>query len=91
VGSLKFASPLRKCHRVIRDRILHSGWLGRYPILHSAARRRRLSRGSTDVSLLNRTVGIVDLNRPIVLDEAQFPEFVHEEIDPGPRCANHLR
>ena len=27
----------------------------------------------------------------VVLDEAQFPEFVHEEIDPGPRRANHLR
>jgi hypothetical protein len=25
------------------------------------------------------------------LDEAQFPEFVHEKIDPGPRCANHRR
>jgi hypothetical protein len=24
------------------------------------------------------------------LDEAQFSEFVHEEIDPGPRRANHL-
>ena len=27
----------------------------------------------------------------VVLDEAQFPEFVHEKIDPGPRRANHLR
>ncbi len=27
----------------------------------------------------------------VVLDEAQFPEFVHEKIDPGPRGANHLR
>ena len=35
--------------------------------------------------------GIVDLDLAVVLDEAQFPEFVHEEIDPGPRCANHLR
>jgi hypothetical protein len=31
------------------------------------------------------------LNLAIVLDEAQFPEFVHEKIDPGPRYANHLR
>jgi hypothetical protein len=35
--------------------------------------------------------GIVHLNLAVVLDEAQFPEFVHEEIDSGPRCANHLR
>ncbi len=35
--------------------------------------------------------GIVDLNLPVVLNEAQFPEFVHEKIDPGPCCANHLR
>ena len=27
----------------------------------------------------------------VVLDEAQLPEFVHEKIDPGPRCANHPR
>ena len=27
----------------------------------------------------------------VVLDEAQLPEFVHEEIDPRPRCADHLR
>jgi hypothetical protein len=35
--------------------------------------------------------GIVDLNLAVVLDEAQFPEFVHERIDSGARCANHLR
>ena len=33
----------------------------------------------------------MDLNLAVVFDEAQFPEFVHEKIDPGPRCANHLR
>jgi hypothetical protein len=27
----------------------------------------------------------------IVLDEAQFPEFVHEKTNPGARCANHSR
>ena len=26
----------------------------------------------------------------VILNEAQFPEFVHEEIDSGVRCANHL-
>jgi hypothetical protein len=25
------------------------------------------------------------------MDEAQFPEFVHEKIHPRPRCANHFR
>jgi hypothetical protein len=39
----------------------------------------------------NTEEGIVDLNLAIVLDEAQFPEFVHEKIDTGPCCANHLR
>src|SRR5450631_3902307 len=26
-----------------------------------------------------------------VLDKTPFSEFIHEEIDPGPRCPNHLR
>ena len=33
----------------------------------------------------------VDVDLPVVFDEAQFPEFVHEEIDSRPRRANHLR
>ena len=39
----------------------------------------------------NAEEGIVDVDLPVVLDEAQSPEFVHEKIDPGPRCANHPR
>ena len=27
----------------------------------------------------------------VVLDEAQFSEFVHEEIDSGARCPDHFR
>jgi hypothetical protein len=27
----------------------------------------------------------------IVSNEAQFPEFIHEKIDPGARGANHFR
>jgi hypothetical protein len=38
----------------------------------------------------NTEEGIVDVDLSVVLDEAQFPEFVHEKIDPGPRCPNHL-
>src|SRR5712664_3267013 len=34
---------------------------------------------------------IVDVDLAVVLDKAQFPEFVHEKIDAGPRCADHLR
>ena len=35
---------------------------------------------------------IVDVDHPaVVLDEAPFPEFVHEKIDPRPRCADHFR
>jgi len=39
----------------------------------------------------NAQEGIIDVDLAVVLDEAQFPEFVHEKIDPGPRRANHLR
>src|SRR5579863_3406369 len=35
--------------------------------------------------------GIVDVDLAVVFDEAQFPKFVHEEIDPRTRCANDLR
>jgi hypothetical protein len=35
--------------------------------------------------------GTVDVKPAIVTNEAQFPELIHEEIDPGARCANHLR
>ena len=32
---------------------------------------------------------IVDVNFADVFDEAQFPEFVHEEIDPRPGGPDH--
>jgi hypothetical protein len=32
----------------------------------------------------------IDLNPAVVPDEAQLLEFVHEQIDARPRCANHL-
>jgi len=32
----------------------------------------------------------IDLKIAVVLDEAQFPELIHEKIDAGTRCANHL-
>src|SRR6202034_856905 len=35
--------------------------------------------------------GIVDVDLAVILNEAKFPEFVHEKIDSGPRCADHLR
>src|SRR5467141_5101136 len=35
--------------------------------------------------------GIVDVDLAVVLDEPEFPEFVHEKIDPRPRCPDHLR
>ena len=34
--------------------------------------------------------GVVDVQPAVILDEAQFPEFVHEKIDPRPRCTDHL-
>ena len=33
----------------------------------------------------------VDFNPSVVFDETQFPELVHEKIDPRARCADHLR
>ena len=39
----------------------------------------------------NAQKGIVDADLAVVLDKAQFPEFIHEKIDPRPRCANHFR
>src|SRR6266478_2073675 len=39
----------------------------------------------------NTQEGIVDVDLAVVLDESQFPEFVHEKIDPRPRCPDHLR
>ena len=27
----------------------------------------------------------------VVLNEAEFPEFIHEKVDPGARGANHFR
>src|SRR6267378_8501317 len=39
----------------------------------------------------NTQEGIVDVDLAVVLDESEFPEFVHEKIDPRPRCANHFR
>jgi hypothetical protein len=33
----------------------------------------------------------VEPESAMVVNEAQFPEFVHEETDPRARCANHFR
>ena len=35
--------------------------------------------------------GIVNVKSAIVVNEAQFLEFSHEEVYPGARRANHLR
>src|SRR5271168_5412334 len=34
--------------------------------------------------------GFVDLDSAVVLDEAEFPEFIHEEIHAGTRGADHF-
>src|ERR1700692_3601362 len=39
----------------------------------------------------NAQEGRVDVETAIVPNEAQFPEFVHEEIDSGARCPDHFR
>jgi hypothetical protein len=35
--------------------------------------------------------GIVNVKAAIVMNEAEVPEFIHEEVDPAARGANHLR
>ena len=35
--------------------------------------------------------GAVDLEYPVVLDESELAELVHEVVDAGARGANHLR
>ena len=39
----------------------------------------------------NTQEGRVDVQPAIVPNEAQFLEFIHEEIDPGARCPDHFR
>ena len=39
----------------------------------------------------NAQKGSVDVETAIVLNEAQFPEFIHEEINPGARRPDHFR
>ena len=33
----------------------------------------------------------MDVKAAVVLNKTQFPEFIHEEIDPGARGPDHLR
>jgi hypothetical protein len=35
----------------------------------------------------NSQEGFVDVDLAVVLNEAQFPEFIHEKIDPRSCCA----
>jgi hypothetical protein len=34
---------------------------------------------------------VVDLKSAIVMNEAEFPEFIHKQIHPRSRSAHHLR
>src|SRR6202051_422034 len=53
-------------------------------ILASLESRRLLMQDNTQE-------GSVDVEPAIVLNESQFLEFIHEKIDSGARCPNHLR
>lgn len=33
----------------------------------------------------------MNLNAAVVIDESQFPEFIHKKADAGARRANHVR
>ena len=39
----------------------------------------------------NAQEGRIDTNLMVVLDEAQFLEFIHKEIHSGARCPDHFR
>ena len=53
-------------------------------ILASLESRRLLMQDNTQE-------GSVDMQPAIILNEAQFLEFIHEKIDSGARWPNHLR
>jgi len=55
------------------------------------ARIRSVSAEANLIVQDNTKEGIVDVDFSVVLDETQFSKFVHEEIDAGPRSANHFR
>src|ERR1700675_1085398 len=61
----------------------------RYTTWHSCSSLRH-----ANVGLLvqdDTKEGRVDVETAIVSNEAQFPDFVHEKVDSGARCANHFR
>lgn len=53
----------------------------------------RIRRRANDYLVVqdNAQEGIVEVDLAVVSNDAQFSEFVHEKIDPRPRCANHFR
>ena len=51
---------------------------------------RQLDRGSSSFVQNNSQQGFVDLDFSVVFDEAEFSEFVHEEIYARTRGADHF-
>src|SRR6267142_6198935 len=67
---------------------LESGWLATRDSCWFGMRTSR------EISLVvqdNAQKGIVDVDFAVVPDKAEFPEFVHEKINPWARRADHLR
>jgi hypothetical protein len=61
-------------------------------ISHDDQRQELASRGARGLLVQDNTQeGSIDVQPAIVTNETQFPEFIHEKIDPRARCANHFR
>ena len=51
-----------------------------------------MDRGTIYLVVQNHTQqGLIYVNTAVVLDEAHFPELIHEKIDSGARCPDHFR
>jgi hypothetical protein len=51
----------------------------------------RRGKGQSSIVQDNAQKGTVDLESAIVVNEAQFPEFIHKKIHPRARGADHFR
>ena len=84
-----------------RELLVAESLVIRYVIVHSRLVRTaqgarlfkidQIVRAASSVAQQNAQQRAMHSKRPIIIDEAQLPEFVHEEADPGSRCPDHFR
>jgi hypothetical protein len=73
---------LRKNHRAAIKEVLTVGWCGTPDFICRIPNRLPLAEGMRAALLVQNDgqQGLIDLDFPVVFDEAQLSEFVHEEI-----------